>query len=572
MSARHLLLLLAAFVLSLAIVACEGEPQDPDADPADPEDPDEEAAEDPDDPDEDDPEDDDPDDEPDDEADEEADEGGDLVVGTTDEASSLDPAAVYDTQSSQILFNAGETLVGFEPGETDVSPFLAEDLPDISDDGLTYTFELREGVEFHDGSEMTSEDVQFSLERSINMNHPLGAGFLLEHVEEIETPDDYTVEITLSEPNVTFLPRLAYTVGTIIPADGDYEAPDEFLDEDAEEEADDFVNEDFVGTGRYEIEEWREGESMTLVANDDYHGDPPANDRVRIQFYQESSQMRLALESDEIDVAFRDLSPDEQTDLADLEGVQAIEGEGASIRYVVLNPELEPFDDPDVRRAFAAAMDRDRLIENVFQGFGDPLYSMIATGFDEYEPEFEQYDDAEPEDFIDEPVELTLWHETGDHYGPTEPSFAEEISRMLEESGMFEVQTDSSEWAQFQDEAFGADPNYPAFLLGWYPSYFDADYYIEPFYHSGGFLGFYADDEMDEMIAAQQQVDDPDSEERAEIFADIQEVAVEETPLIPLVEEQPVAFAREGVSGIEETMDVMQIFRFWLISPGDEGA
>ncbi len=546
-----------AIVLGMIAVACGADEtatdDDPDTDDAEVEDTDADADAD------------DDADEPDDDADEGA-AGGDLIVGTTDAPTGLDPATVYDTNSSQALFNIGETLVGFPAGETEVAPFLAADLPEISDDGLTYTFELRDDVVFSNGKEMTSEDVKFSLERATNMEHPQGAGFLLAGIEEIETPDDHTVEITLNEPNITFLSRLAYTVGTVLPADGHYPAPDGPVSETGED-PDDFRQEEFVGTGRYLVEDFREGESMTLVANPDYHGDAPVNDRVLVQFFDSSSQLRLALEGGEIDVAFRDLAPDEQADLAATDGIQVVEGEGASIRYVVLNPNVEPFDDPDVRRAFAAAMDRERLIENVFQGFGEPLYSMIATGFSQYEPMFEQYEDAEPSDFIDEPVSITLAHETGDHYGPTEPSMAEEISRMLEESGMFEVQTDTSEWAQFTEESFPvSEDTHGAFLLGWYPSYFDADYYIEPFFSGGGFLGMPATDEMEDLIAAQQQVDDPDSEERHEIFADIQEIAVDEALIVPMLEETPVVFADEGVSGLEETMDVMQIFRYWLIS------
>ncbi len=556
---RHLKYGVIAIVLGMIAVACGADEtatdDDPDTDDAEVEDTDADADDDADD----------DADEPDDDADEAA-EGGDLIVGTTDAPTGLDPATVYDTNSSQALFNIGETLVGFPAGETEVAPFLAADLPEISDDGLTYTFELRDDVVFSNGTEMTSEDVKFSLERSINMEHPQGAGFLLAGIEDIETPDDHTVEITLNEPNITFLSRLAYTVGTILPADGHYPAPDGPVSETGED-PDDFRQEEFVGTGRYLVEDFREGESMTLVANPDYHGDAPANDRVLVQFFDSSSQLRLALEGGEIDIAFRDLAPDEQADLAATDGIQVVEGEGASIRYVVLNPNVEPFDDPDVRRAFAAAMDRERLIDNVFQGFGTPLYSMIATGFSQYEPMFEQYEDAEPSDFLDEPVSITLAHETGDHYGPTEPSMAEELSRMLEESGMFEVQTDTSEWAQFTEESFPvSEDTHGAFLLGWYPSYFDADYYIEPFFASGGFLGMPATDEMDELIVAQQQVDDPDSEERADIFADIQEIAVDEALIVPLIEETPVVFADEGVSGLDETMDVMQIFRYWLLS------
>lgn len=495
--------------------------------------------------------------------------GGDLIVGTTDEVVSLDPAKIYDYYSSNILFNAGERLVGFEAGEVEVTPQLAEDV-EISEDGLTYTFTLREGVTFHNGKEMDSEDVVFSLERALNMDHPQGAAFLIGGIEEIEAPDDTTVEITLSEPNVTFLSRLAYTVATIVPADGTYPAPDGPLEDDAEGEAEDFVQEDFVGTGPYEVTDFREGESLTLEAHDDYWGEEPRNERVLVQFYDTSSQLKLALESGEVDVAFRDVSPDERADLAETDGIQTVVGEGATIRYLVLNTTIEPLDDPDVRRAIAAAVDRERIVEDVFNGNGEPLYSMIASGFDEYRPFFQEYEDQEPSDFIDEPVDLELWHETGDHYGPTEPSFAQVLQRSLEETDMFNVELNSSEWAQFTEQAWpGEDGQYPAFLLGWYPDYFDADDYIEPFYHSEGFLGMYQDEEMDQLIAEEQQVDDPAASEREDIFEEIQRKAADDAPLIPLYEQDSVVFAQEGVTGLEETMDPVQIFRYWLIEPGE---
>jgi peptide/nickel transport system substrate-binding protein len=497
--------------------------------------------------------------------------GGDLIVGTTDTVVTLDPAKAYDYYSSNIIQNVAQTLVGFAPGETEPSPMLAEDW-EVSDDGLTYTFTLREGVTFHNGKEMTSEDVQFSFERVQNMNHPAGAAFLLDGIASIETPDDLTVEITLSEPNATFVPRLGYTVATIVPSDGHYPAPDTEVEageeEGAQEQAaEEFVQEDLIGTGPYTLGEFREGESITLIANPDYWGDAPRNDRVLVRFFETSSQMKLALENGEIDVANRDFSPDEQQDLQANDAIQSVQGDGGRTRYIVINVTHDEVSEVDVRQAIAAAIDRDRIIEDVFAGQVEPIYSMIPPGFDASRPYFEEYDDADPSDFLDEadgPVSISL-HYGGERYGPTEPSLVQVIERMLEETGLFEVDLVSTEWAQFTQEAWpGADGQYPVFMLGWNPDFFDPDTYIEPFYLSTGFLSMYENPEMDRLIVESQQETDPDA--REELFDEIQRIAADDVPIIPLFQEVPWVYAQTNISGLEETMDEVMIFRYWLIS------
>ncbi|HSK24658.1 MAG TPA: ABC transporter substrate-binding protein, partial [Egicoccus sp.] len=204
-----------------------------------------------------------------------------LVVGTTERPSTIDPAEVYEKMASDFLFNTTDRLVELEPGTGDAIPGVAESW-EISDDALTYTFTLREGVTFQDGSELTSEDVKFSLERALNINHPDSASFLISSIESIEAPDDLTVVITTSQPNVTFLSRLAYTVATIVPSDGDvYTAPDGPLGSDGEppsaEEADEYiVGDTIVGSGAYEMTEFSPDTGATLEAWDGYWGEAPA--------------------------------------------------------------------------------------------------------------------------------------------------------------------------------------------------------------------------------------------------------------------------------------------------------
>jgi peptide/nickel transport system substrate-binding protein len=496
--------------------------------------------------------------------------GGDLIVGTTDTVVSIDPAKAYDYASSNILYNVGETLVGFPPGEVEPAPLLAESF-EVSDDGLEYTFTLRSGVTFSNGKELTSEDVKFSLERARDMNHPAGAGWLLLGIASIDTPDDLTAVVTLDAPNSTFIPRLAYTVATILPSDGTYPAPSDVVDEEdpeaLEAAAEEFVSEDLVGTGPYVVADFREGESVTLEANPNYWGEAPANDRVLIRYLETSSQMKLALESGEIDVAHRDFSPDEHADLEGNADVQVVVGEGGRTRYIVLNPFHDEVSDVNVRRAIAAAIDRDRINEDVFSGSVEPIYSMIPPGYPESQPYFQEYDDQEPGDFIDETVSFNL-HYGGERYGPWEPSLVQVIERSLEETGLFEVELVSTEWAQFTEEAWpGEDGQYPVFMLGWNPDYIDPDTYIEPFYHVDGFTGsMYANPDMDALVEAEQA--ELDDAARTDIFDEIQRLAADDVVNIPLFQETPYVYAQPNISGLEQTMDETLIFRYWVISKG----
>jgi len=492
-----------------------------------------------------------------------------VIVGTTDTVQTLDPAKCYSFYCSNIYNNTGETLVSYPPGSAQIAPQLAKSMPEISDDGLTYTFELREGVTFHDGSKMTSEDVKFSLNRNRWINHPEGAGFLLSGIESIETPDEYTVVINLKSPDVTFASKLAYTVATILPSDA-YPSPDGPIPNDADSATyEQYIKEDFIGTGPYRVADFRENQSMLLEAYDGYWGDPPKNDKTLIRFFAKSSQMQVALRSGEIDVAFRHLTPEQRESLQDNEDINTFEGAGATIRYLVFNPNLEPVNRKAVRRAIAAEIDRERIIENVLAGAAGPLYSMVPPAFAEaHKPAFQtMYGDKSASDYLDEAVDLTLWYSRG-HYADTEPALAQEIARMLEESDLFNVTLESSEWAEYTANAWpGSSGQYPAYLLGWYPDFLDPDNYLAPFYHSeDSFTRIYDNPEMDELLAAQQQASGPNSDARMQTFADIQKLAAEDAPIVPLYVITPFAFARSDVEGVADTMGPAQIFRYYLIS------
>jgi peptide/nickel transport system substrate-binding protein len=483
-----------------------------------------------------------------------------LVVGTTEKPSSIDPARVYEKLASDLLFNTTDRLVALEPGSGDAVPGVAESW-EISDDGLTYTFTLREGVTFQDGSELTSEDVKWSLERSLNISHPDGASFLIGAIQSIETPDDLTVVITIDQPNVTFLSRLAYTVATILPSDSDvYSAPDAALEEPSAEEANEFIQgAEIVGSGPYQMTSYSPDTGATLEAWDGYWGEAPAISTVRIQFFESSAQMANALRNGEIDLNVQDLGPAELTAMEDADGVEVQIGDGGRIRYLVVDVTQAPFDDVTVRRALSANIDRQRIIDEVFEGNGQPLYSMIPPGYPASADHMSDIDDS-----LDEAVDIELWYPLN-KYGDTEPQVAETIARSLEESGQFNVEIRDADWAAEYASNL-SNGVYALYLLGWYPDYIDPDDYIEPFYHSNGFIGFYQSEEMDSLIEQEQQETDLDA--RGPIFDEIQQLAADDMPFIPLYEESTTATYVEGLTGVESSIDIAIQARWYLIDKG----
>ena len=493
-------------------------------------------------------------------------EGGDasgdgdvLVVGTTEKPSTIDPAEAYEKMASDLLFNTTDRLIDLEPGSGDAVEGVAESY-EISDDGLTYTFTLREGVTFQDGSDLTSEDVKWSLERSLNINHPDGASFLIGAIQSIETPDDRTVVITIDQPNVTFLSRLAYTVATIVPSDSDvYTAPDAKLEEPTAEDAAEFIQgETIVGSGPYQMTSYSPDQGATLEAWDGYWGEAPAIPTVKLQFFESSAQMANALRNGEIDLVVNDFGPAERTALEGAEDITVELGDGGRTRYIVLDVTQAPFDDPEVRRAMSANIDRQRIIDEVFEGAGQPLFSMIPPGY----PSSKDYM-SEIEATVEGPIDIELWYPLN-KYGDTEPEVAETIARSLNESGLFNVETKSADWAAEYSGNLNTGA-YKAYLLGWYPDYIDPDDYVEPFYHSEKtFIGFYSNPDMDALIDEEQTVTDLDA--RDGIFDQIQQLAAEDMPFIPLYEESATAYYVSGLSGVENSIDIAIQARWNLIS------
>jgi peptide/nickel transport system substrate-binding protein len=325
------------------------------------------------------------------------------------------------------------------------------------------------------------------------------------------------------------------------------------------------------GVGPYTITKWERDVEMVLEAYDGYPGPAPATSKIIVRYYADSTTMRLAVESGEIDVATKTLNPSDYADLEAAGELQVIEGPGAYIRYICFNVTTPPFDQPEVRQAIAYAVDRDAVASIAYQGTHQSLYSMVPMGM-------WSHIDAFPERDVDMAVELLaaagfdegnplvmdFWW-TPTHYGPTEADVATVLKDNLEETGVIQVTLQNTEWATYKE--YQNAGSMPVFLLGWYPDYLDPDNYTWSWGHSEASddMGiFYANDEMDALLEGGQVAAELRGDDRKAIYEDAQELWVMDPPTVPLSQGALLVVAQPGVEGI--VLDPNMLFHYYLLS------
>ncbi|MDP8930194.1 MAG: ABC transporter substrate-binding protein [Actinomycetota bacterium] len=496
-------------------------------------------------------------------------EGEPWILGTTETVTAMDPAGSYDFGSWNMQYHIFEQLLTIPAGETEPVGAAAESCE--YNDPQTITCTLAEGQTFSNGNELTSSDVLFSMQRNIEIADPNGSSVLLGQISNgdeknpaladgaIETPDDTTIIFHLNAPDTTFLKLLSTATTSIVdeetfPADG--------LLGDSE----------VVGSGPYSLEQYQPGEQATLVANDAYDGpNEPSSPQIFVQYLSEPAALKTAVETGQVDVAWRTLSPTDLNDLEGADGVEVIEGEGSEFRYWVWQFATQAGGNKAIRQAVAQLIDREAIAQDAYDGTVAPSYSIVPPGFaghkdsfqDKYgEPSVEAAQQILDDAGVQTPVKLTLGY-TPTHYGPNAVDEANELAAQLNQSGLFDVTTEDAEWEQYQ--TLYKENAYDLFILGWYPDILDADNYLSPFLRDGGFYANnYSSDEVNQLL--DQELAETDPEAREEIIMQLQDIVAEDVPLIPSWNGENVAVASDRMEGVEETLDPTYIFRFWDIT------
>jgi len=503
---------------------------------------------------------------------------GTILVGTTDKVTTLDPAGSYDNGSLTVQTQVFPYLVNTDYNSTDVVPDLAETAEFTSP--TEYTVTLPAGLKWSNGHDLTSSDVKFSFDRNIAIADPNGASSLLYNLDSVETPDDTTVVFHLKTENDQIFPLILTSFpGAIV--------DEEVFAADAITPDADIVAADAFG-GPYKITSYDFNNTIQYEPNPEYAGLlPAAENQVVIQtVYADSSNLKLAVQEGDIDVAYRSLSP---TDLADLEtnsAVQVVDGPGGEIRYMVFNfdtmpygattPEADPAKAQAVRQAMAALIDREAISDQVYKGTYTPLYSVVPDGFfGATQPFLDAYGDGSggpdadqaaailADAGVETPVSLSIQYNSDDHYGPSSGDEYAMVKDQLEADGLFTVDLQSTEWVQYSKDRT-ADV-YPIYQLGWFPDYSDADNYLSPFFQTNNFLGnHFSDAEVEALI--QQQAVETDSAAREGEIQDIQTRMSELISTLPLLQGAQVAVAGSGVDGV--ILDASFKFRYAPVVKG----
>lgn len=281
-----------------------------------------------------------------------------LVVGHAEIAEAYDPARAFNPTSGMINRVAYDTLVTFPDADaSSIEPLLATSWT-ISDDGLVYTFDLRDDVSFVSGNPLTAADVVFSFNRLKNVKAQ--PSFLTDPIASLEAVDENTVTITLNEPRPSFLAELANTAFSVtdaetVRANGGTDAADAAETDVAQ----DYLNQNSAGTGSYVLESWSPQDRTELVRNPGYWGEQPFFERILVVNIPEAATQRVALVSGDIDLA-TDLTPDQVVELEGNPDIGIYLGPGRWTHFLLMNRDPEvggPMADPLVSRAVRYALD-----------------------------------------------------------------------------------------------------------------------------------------------------------------------------------------------------------------------
>jgi len=473
-----------------------------------------------------------------------------LVYGTTEKVIDMDPANAYDFHTWEIFYNIYQGLLRYPPGKTNLVPGLAESY-DIGADSKEYTFKLREGLRFTDGTPFDASAVKWSIDRVIALKGD-PSWLVTDFVDHVDVVGKYAVKFVLKNP-VAYFPSLVASV-PYYPLNPNVYPQDKIIRDPSE-----LKGGKLVGLGPYTAVSFKRDQEIVLEANPNFYGEKPKNDRVVIRYFADATTMRLAVEKGEIDFAFKTLNPSDIKDLEKSDKIQTIKAQGPYIRYICFLCDTPPFNDKVLRQAVAAAINRPPLLQKVFLGQNAPLYSMVPMGMwshiDAFKTAFGDGNIAKAKELLasrgySESKKFTFdfWY-TPSHYGDTEVDMAAVLKDQFEATGMMKVNVKSAEWATYRDN--WKNKVMPAYLLGWYPDYIDPDNYTAAFAGTAGSKGIginFSDPVWDKKLTEGQINTDP--KERTAIYEELQRMWTDEVPTTTIFQGTLYLFAQKDIRGI----------------------
>ena len=503
-----------------------------------------------------------------------------LIIGTTDSVETcLDPARAYDFFGWEIIQSLGSPLVEYLEGTDQIVPALATSWS-VSNDGLQWTFNLRQGVKFDNGSEFTADAVKYTFDRNIQIADPdgpfIGIGYG-DIINTITVVSPYVVQFNLKIPFAAFLSLMASQASCIVDpqyapkAGATWNVNDVIVYKEGDPRGS-----NPMGLGPYTLKSWvrtaGKDSEIQLQANPNYwNASYPKTQNIIIKMYADSSSLALAIQSGDVDIAFRQLASTDIVSMQQNSNLKVWTGTGAFIQYLCMQEKYAPFDNSLVRLAIASAVNRTALVQTVFQGQAEDLYSMIPVGMFGHDDAFKSF--GAPNYTLTQELlsplgytannKLTfdLWYESSGHY-PSSAQQALVIKDSLEASGVIKVNLQSLDWAGYRNAR--TQETMQAYIMGWYPDYIDPDDYIYPFVQSSGGSWLhinYNSPTMDALVANARG--NTSQTIRQGIYTEINNLIVADCPLIPLYQSSAYAVTKTNVNGVY--LDITQQWRNWLV-------
>ncbi len=458
--------------------------------------------------------------------------GGTLRIAGS-EPITLDPALVEDVYSAEYVTKIFSGLVTLNEN-LEVVPDLAERW-EVSPDGTVYTFYLRKNARFHDGKPVTAEDVKYSLERAcdpetgsrtagIYLDDIVGVKERLarktDEIEGVKVVDKYTLRITVDAPKAYFLAKLTYPVAFVVDKENVESGPDWTSKPN--------------GTGPFKLKNYDPDKGITLEAFDDFYGGRPYVDRVEFIFPEGSPFVMY--QTEELDVTSVGVANIEQVlDPKNPLSKELMKVPSLDLMYVAFNVEREPFDDPDVRRAFACATDRKSIVKALLKGMVNEAKGILPPGMPGYTDK--------AKGLICEPSQAMDFLRRSSYGGPEElppitlsvsgsSQIAEALVEMYKDKLGVLVEIEQMPWELFLQEV--NRHNLHMFILGWSADYPDPHNFLDIHFHSqsvGNNTG-YSNPEVDKLLEEARV--EKDHERRMTLYQKAEELILRDAPWIPL--------------------------------------
>jgi peptide/nickel transport system substrate-binding protein len=505
--------------------------------------------------------------------------GGTLVFGAEADPVALDGAVVTDGTTIRVLYQIGEGLTKLEPGGSEVQPSLAESW-ETSPDGKTWTFNLREGVEFHDGEPFNAEAVCFNFDRWYNFpaalqnpsvsyywQYGFGGGFA-NAVEgavtaedslykSCEAVDDLTVQLNLNRPSATVLSTLSLPSLFIQSP----KAMEEYGADQGSLDADDvfrptgtYGTEHPTGTGPFKFESWTRGDRLVLTRNDDYWGEKPQLEELIFRPIPDNAARLQALQTGEI----QGYDLVEPQDVATIEGddnLQLLERPPFNVGYVGFNQKKAPMDKLEVRQAVAHAINRQELVDSFYGGRGVVAKEFMPKEIVGYADDVKTYEfnPQKSRQLLQQagltlPVEIEFYYPTdvSRDYMPDPKRNFEKMASDLNKAG-FKVIPRSAPWSpDYTDLVDGGNAG-QLFLIGWIADFADADNFIGTFFQRPGPRWGFENAEISKLLDDAEA--ESDEAQRAALYQEANRKIMEFLPGLPYVHAKAALAFESAVQG-----------------------